>query len=110
MNRGDVYSCRFDPTEGSEQSGIRPAVIVSRTSMNSIRRTVMVVPVTSNLARRAPFHAALSRGDGGLLTDSVALADQLRTVSKERLGRSWGTLSPAAMLGIDEALRVALDL
>ena len=34
MNRGDVYQVRFDPIEGSEQSGTRPAVIVTRNAIN----------------------------------------------------------------------------
>ena len=76
MNRGDVYTCRFDPIEGSEQGGVRPAVIVSRSTLNAVRRTVVVVPITSNLSRRASFHVALPAGEGGLVTDSVALGDQ----------------------------------
>ncbi len=110
MNRGDIYSCRFDPVEGSEQGGMRPAVIVSRSTLNRVRRTVVVVPITSNLARRASFHVPLSAGDGGLTVDSVALGDQLRTVAKSRLGRHWGTLPANRMNDVDEALRVALDL
>jgi mRNA interferase MazF len=110
VNRGDVYTCRFDPIEGSEQGGVRPAVIVSRSTLNAVRRTVVVVPITSNLSRRASFHVALPAGEGGLVTDSVALGDQLRTVARSRLGRHWGTISARKMNELDEALRIALDL
>ena len=35
MNRGDVYDARLDPTEGSEQAGSRPVIIVSRDAINT---------------------------------------------------------------------------
>ncbi len=44
MNRGDVYQVRFDPIEGSEQSGTRPAVIVTRNAINQSSSVVMVTP------------------------------------------------------------------
>ncbi len=46
MNRGDVYQVRFDPTEGSEQSGTRPAVIVTRNSINQYSPVILVTPFT----------------------------------------------------------------
>ena len=46
MNRGDVYQVRFDPIEGSEQSGTRPAVIVTRNAINQSSPVVMVTPFT----------------------------------------------------------------
>ncbi len=110
MKRGDVVSCRFEPVEGSEQGGTRPALIVSRDSVNETRGTVIVVPITSNLARRAPYHAFLPAGEGGLRVDSVALGDQIRAVAKSRIGRRWGSLSQPSLQSVDQALRVALNI
>ena len=45
MNCGDVYQVRFDPIEGSEQSGTRPTVIVTRNAINQSSPVVMVTPV-----------------------------------------------------------------
>ena len=45
--RGDVFSARLDPTEGSEQAGTRPVVIISRDSINANSPVVVVVPVGS---------------------------------------------------------------
>ena len=101
MNRGDVYQVRFDPIEGSEQSGTRPAVIVTRNAINQSSPVVMVTPFTDVLVR-AP--------EGGLTIDSVALGVQTRVVSKSRLLDYRGALSDATMAQIDRALRICLNL
>ncbi|MEO9256344.1 MAG: type II toxin-antitoxin system PemK/MazF family toxin [Tepidiformaceae bacterium] len=111
MKRGEVYTARFDPIEGSEQGGTRPAVIVSRDVINDRSSHVIVVPLTSDHGRRRlPSHTVVAAGDGGLRNNSVALGEQVRALSKSRLGRQWGTLSPTTMREIDETLRSALAL
>ena len=55
MRRGEVYDARLDPTEGSEQAGIRPVVIVSRDAINAASPVFLVVPCTTYRAgRRLP--------------------------------------------------------
>ena len=87
MNRGDVYQVRFDPIEGSEQSGTRPAVIVTRNAINQSSPVVMVTPFTDarNVARNYPTDVLVRAPEGGLTIDSVALGVQTRVVSKSRL-------------------------
>ena len=53
MRRGDVYDTRFDPIEGSEASGRRPAVIVSRDSFNAASPVVHLVRHRVALPRSA---------------------------------------------------------
>ncbi len=111
LKRGEIYTTRLDPVEGSEQAGTRPAVIVSRDIINDRSTHVIIVPVTTfHGKRRLPSHTLLRAGDGGLANDSIALCEQVRAVSKSRIGRHWGTLSDASMSGIDNALLSALAL
>jgi mRNA interferase MazF len=111
LKRGDVYTARLDPIEGSEQAGTRPAVIVSREIINSRRTYVIIVPITSYRGRpQAPSHVFLPRGLGGLANDSIALAEQVRLVSKTRLSRHWGSLPSTVMREVNDALRSALAL
>ena len=112
MKRGDVYDARLDPTEGSEQAGTRPMVIVSRDAINSASPVVVIVPLTNavHLKRLYPHTVALPAGDGGLTVDSVALAGQVRAISKTRLIRFRGHLSDDATARINKALQIALDL
>lgn len=112
MKRGDVYDARLDPTEGSEQAGRRPVVIVSRNAINRASPVVVVVPFTKadNVKHLYPHTIRISKDDGGLSLDSVALTGQVRAISKSRLSRRRGTLSPKSLSKIDRALRIALDL
>jgi len=111
VNRGDVYLARHDPVEGSEQGGVRPVVIVSRNSLNASREHVIAVPFTRTvLPRPLPTHVAVPAGSGGLRSESVARAEHVRVMAKSRLVERWGTLDPAAMAEVEEALRIALAL
>jgi mRNA interferase MazF len=112
VRRGDVYDARLDPTEGSEQAGSRPVVIVSLDAITRNSAVVVVVPcTTARPGRRVyPSQVALAAGDGGLTADSLALAEQVRAIAKTRLVRYRGPLSSRAMALLDRALLIALDL
>jgi len=110
--RGDVFGARLDPTEGSEQAGTRPVVVVTRDSINANSPVVVVVPVTdaSNVKRTYPSHAFLPQGSGGLKTDSVAKTEQLRAIQVSRFVSYYGRLDRNAISGIDEAIKITLAL
>ncbi len=112
MKRGDVYDARLSPTEGSEQAGTRPAIIVSRDAINVNSPVIVIVPVTkaTNVTRSYPNNVVIKRGDGGLTVDSVALGGQVRAIAKSRLLRQGSSLSAATVQAIDRALRITLDL
>jgi len=112
VRRGEIYDARLDPTEGSEQAGSRPVVIVSRDAINAASPVVLAVPCTTyRLGRRLyPSQVLLHAPDGGLTADSVALGEQVRALAKSRLGRQRGMLSAEALAELDRALLIALDL
>ena len=112
MLRNDVYDARLNPTEGSEQSGVRPVIIVSRDAINVHSPVIVIVPITdaNNVPRLYPNDVAISAGDGGLSLDSVALTGQVRAIAKTRLLRQRGRLKPSTMQQINAALRITLDL
>ncbi|MCA9873106.1 MAG: type II toxin-antitoxin system PemK/MazF family toxin [Anaerolineales bacterium] len=112
MKRGDVFDAQLNPTEGSEQAGIRPVIIVSRDAINQYSSVIVVVPVTSadNMKRSYPNNLFIQAGQGGLTADSVALGGQVRAITKMRLLRQRGSLAPDMMAQIDQILRITLDL
>jgi mRNA interferase MazF len=112
VRRGEVYDARLDPTEGSEQAGTRPVVIVSRDAINSVSPVVIVVPCTTHRSGRRlyPSQVLLHAHDGGLDVDSVALGEQVRVLAKSRLRHRRGMLSPQALAQLERALLIALDL
>jgi mRNA interferase MazF len=115
MLRGEIRRVDFDPARRGEANRQRPAVIVSNDGANATaarlgRGVVTVIPLTSNVARVFPFQVLLPATDSGLDRDSKAQAEQIRSVSVERLSSRIGSVPPALMLDIDEALRLHLGL
>ena len=106
MKRREVWWVNFDPSIGGEIQKKRPAVIVSNDAANKFLNRVQVVPLTSSVERIYPSEAAVVIGG----KKSKAMADQLATVSKERLFKRIGILSPADMAKIEEVIKIQLDI
>ncbi|QDT53872.1 mRNA interferase MazF9 [Caulifigura coniformis] len=106
MLRGEVWWVDFGPTIGGEIQKTRPAVIVSNDSANRFANRLQVVPVTSNVAKFYPCDAAITVGG----RPGRAMADQLMTVSKQRLTGRLGTLSRSELRAIENSLRIQLAL
>ena len=90
MKRDEIYWTRFDPVEGSEIGKTRPAVIVSLDVLNERLETVVVCPLTGTI--RPHWQTRLKIIAAG--RDADICADQIRVVSKRRLGKKLGKLSP----------------
>jgi mRNA interferase MazF len=115
MRRGEICLVDLDPVRGAEANKRRPAVIFSNDGANSSadrlgHGVITVVPVTSNTERVYPFQVLLPASATGLDRDSKAQAEQLRSVSIERVGRRVGVLSPELSAALDEAMRLHLAL
>ena len=100
MKRGDIYLVSLDPTEGREQRGSRPVLVVSPTEFNEATKLPVVLPITNGgeFARRVGFAVAVT----GLKTTGVVRCDQPRVIDlAARHGRKVDVL-PEAIL--DEVL------
>jgi mRNA interferase MazF len=106
MNRGDVWWVHFEPSIGGEIRKKRPAIIVSNNAANKFLNRVQVIPITSNTDRLFPSEAYVTvAGKKG-----KAMADQLATVSKQRLTKRIGSISDDEMNMVAEAIKTQLDL
>lgn len=88
MRRGDIYLVSLDPTEGHEQQGTRPVLVVSPDAFNKVTQVPVVLPITSggNFARTAGFAVSLS--GCGTRTTGVVRCDQPRALDlRARSGR-----------------------
>lgn len=89
-----IFWVDLDPTRGSEQAGIRPVLVISVEEVNQVLPVVTVLPLTSVKPGRRVYsvEVLLKAADTGLLKDFIAMAHQIRAVSKERLGERCGTI------------------
>lgn len=78
MKRGDIYMVSLNPTQGREQQGHRPVLIVSATAFNTVTKLPVVLPITSGggFVRRIGFAVEIS----GIRTTGVIRCDQPRVL------------------------------
>ena len=108
-----VFMADLNPVIGSEQQGKRPVLVISDETTNSVMPVVTILPLTSLKKGRKvyPNEVLLKKGIGGLDVDSIVLAHQIRTISKQRLTACLGTVAEEALQGmVNDALRVHLNL
>ena len=115
MRRGEIRMVNFEPSLGNEANKLRPAIIVSNDSANSMaevlgRGVVTVIPVTSKTDRVLPFQVLLLASMTGLPKDSKAQAEQIRSVSITRVGAKVGIVPHGVMKLVEDAIRLQLAL
>lgn len=112
IRRGDIVIVELDPTQGSEQRGTRPCLVVQNDVGNENATTTIVVPFTTSFGERLyPFEVLISADDCALREDSVVVCSQIRTVSiEDRIRDNIGAIPPERMDEVDTALEYSLGL
>lgn len=116
--RGEIFTARLDPTEGSELRKTRPVLIVSNDIDNRHSPVLLVVPLTEHQEGPIyPTEVCIHPSEAGIKKASCVLCNQIRVLDKRRLCdhggkviRRWGTASPATMQAVNEGLAIALAL
>ena len=95
ISRWEIWLANLDPVVGSEQGKTRPVLIISATALNQILPVVNVLPITSRKPNRRiyPNEALISAGTAGLVSESIVLCYQIRTLDKQRLTKKFGTIN-----------------
>lgn len=115
MNRGDIVLVRLPKPlgqPGSEQYGLRPAIVAQADGFAACLRTVMIVPMTSQLtAVRFPGTFLISpTSSNGLAVQSAVLTSQLRAIDLGRVQKVIGKLSNDEMSKLESEIRNLLAL
>lgn len=111
VRRGDIVIVELDPTEGSEQRGTRPCVVVQNDVGNRNAPTTIVAPCTTSYDSVYPFEVELFAEDTPLREDSVVDCSQLRVVDVDaRVTGVVGSIPSSDETRLDRALRTSLGL
>ncbi len=110
IKRGDIYYADLSPVVGSEQSGIRPILVIQNDIGNKFSPTIIGVPITSKAKISMPTHIAIEGNKYGLDKDSIILAEQIRTLDKSRLKEKVGKLDKKALEQVKKAIEISCGL
>ena len=111
VRKGDIYLVDFKTNIGSEQNGIRPAIVIQNDIGNCFSPTIIVCPISSRKKIFDRTHVVLSPGEGGIRAASVVLCEQIRAIDKSRLVRKIGRLYMIGkMQEINQKISVVLGL
>jgi len=123
VRRGEIYWAEFDPVKGSEQGGLRPALIVQNDRGNESSPTTIVAAMTRRIPHSAyPFVVVVTPDRSGLSDVAAVNCAQLTTVQQagpesrlrppggESTVRPIGRLDGLSMDAVNAALRYNLGL
>jgi len=104
--RGEVWWVSFDPSIGGEIQKTRPALVISNDAANAALNRVIVVPITSQVARVYAGEALVTLNG----EQRKAMTDQIMTASKQRLKSKLGELSPSDITAVENAALLQLGI
>ncbi|MBY0354554.1 MAG: type II toxin-antitoxin system PemK/MazF family toxin [Rickettsiales bacterium] len=104
--RGEIWWVSLDPTQGAEIQKTRPCLVLSNDTLNHLRHTVVVVPLSS----AAQAHPPITIGVTCQGKPAVAVIDQVRAVAKHRLRSKLESASEDTISKVSQALAQILEL
>ncbi len=111
IHRGNIILVDLNPVIGTEQSGIRPAVILQNNRANKVSPHTIIAPLTSKIRKVIlPSHVLINSGIAGLNMDSVILCEQIRVIDKKRIIKLIGKLPFNKISELNIALKTILDI
>lgn len=109
-----MYLVRFDPALGAEIKKTRPALVLQNDILNRYSSITIVAAIISKIkAPKVPFYLTkvlIKAPEGGLISDSVVLLDQIHSFDKQRLVKRLGRVKSETMEEVDRALMISLGL
>jgi mRNA interferase MazF len=104
--RGEVWWVALDPTQGAEKKKTRPCVVLTHDTLNRLRRTVVVVPLSTAAKPHPPITVPVTCQD----QPAVAVIDQIRAVAKHRLKSRLGPMTSHDLAAIMKAISAILEI
>ncbi len=105
----EIWMADLNPVQGSEQSGVRPVVIISGDSMNKYYNVVIICPLTAQIKNYKSCPVIQPDKINKLKSVSQVISFQIRTISKLRLKKRVGSISERVLVQIKEGVNIVLD-
>lgn len=106
IQRGEIWWVSLDPAKGSEIKKTRPCVVLTNDTLNRLRKTVVVIPLSTAAQAHPPVTVAVQCGG----RKAVAVVDQIRAVAKHRFKSRVGALASAELEEVCQAVSLILEL
>ncbi len=106
MKRGDIWWVALDPGQGSEIKKTRPCVVLTINTLNCLRKTIVVVPLSTAAKPHPPITVPVHCQG----RPAVAVIDQIRAVAKHRLQSRVETMDSKDLAEITRALTMILEI
>lgn len=111
IKRGDIVIVDFEPVRGSEQGGMRPALILQNDIGNKNSPVTIVAAITSKIFNKEyPTNVFLSKKDSKLKKDSTIMLNQIRTIDKKRILKKVSSLNKEVIDNVDLAIKFSLKV
>lgn len=112
IKRGELWIADLNNTNGSEQGGIRPVLIVQNDLGNYYAPTTIIAPLTTRLGKsKIPTHVEIAEWEkAGLSAKSIILMEQIRTIDKSKLKTKIGRVGEMTLAKVNLSLIISLSL
>lgn len=110
IKRGMVFYADLGINEDSVQGGLRPVIIVGNNLQGKYGPVITVIPITSKISKKRLMTQTLLINEIGLNRESMAMAEQITTISKDKLVSYIGRLRKETIKEIDKTINAALAL
>ena len=111
INWGDIIFADFGDGNGSEQGGIRPALVIQNNKGNLHSPTIIVACITSADKRFLPTHVLVTPEQSGLKKESTIMFEQIRTIDKSRIISKVGCVDADFLIKkVKKALTISLNI
>ena len=109
-SRAEIWEINLGKGKGHEQAGQRPGLIVSVNKFNhGPAGLVVALPLTS-VDKQIPWHVKIEPPEGGVKQESYIKTEDIRSLSKRRLSKRWGTILDTTMEKIEDRMRILLKI
>ncbi len=110
IKRSEIYWVDCDKGKGSEQAGVRPALIIQNDVGNRASPTTIIASITTAPNKPYPFLVEFTKEESGLEKDGAVDLAAIMTIDKVRLNDKCGQLTSRKMLEVDKAIKISLGL